>query len=293
MTSPFRCAVPFYGDPGQPDGPVAGQKIYLVSGRNVRFPGAYVSWPSAHTQFNNVSNATVKGYKTWGPLESAWFASCDRGEHKHLSKTEAPTLPVEEVTRRHPQPGSPPRSCLPSPVLPSPVSKPSASSRPSSATKPPISVKRPLIASSLSARPRGAFPSTFPRSASGDNAAAAIPGKMAYAVRHNGQGVVFGDYASARELYHGLQARGEVPCLASTPSLTDGVCFVEHFSTESGSPEALQRQGWVEEERRARDLHIGDVWGSAIETWRLGRSGAWISESDSDDDESSVSTGTC
>lgn len=40
----FRCAVPFYADPGQPNGPQVGQKIYLVTGRNVRAPGAYASW---------------------------------------------------------------------------------------------------------------------------------------------------------------------------------------------------------------------------------------------------------
>ncbi|KAJ6542095.1 hypothetical protein DFH09DRAFT_1368283, partial [Mycena vulgaris] len=67
MVSPVHCAVPFYGDPGQPDGPVPGQKLYLVSGRNVWFPGAYVSWPSADAQYKSVSNATCQGLQELDP----------------------------------------------------------------------------------------------------------------------------------------------------------------------------------------------------------------------------------
>ncbi|KAJ6522123.1 hypothetical protein DFH09DRAFT_1372799 [Mycena vulgaris] len=286
MASPVHCAVPFYGDPGQPDGSVPGQKLYLVSGRNVRFPGAYVSWPSADAQYKSVSNATVKSYRSWTPLESAWFAGCERGEHTHSSNTEGPDLQVEGLT-------SPPCALAPSLVLSSPVSFPPAYPRAPTSAKPPTSGKPALTAStasSFAAPRRGVFPSPSPHRPSDGAPAAVIPGKMAYAVRHNDQGVVFGDYESARALYHGLQARGEVPCLASTPSLTDGICFVEGFSMDGRSREALQRQEWVEEERRARAQHIVDAWGNAMETWRLGRSGAWISKSDSDEDESSVST---
>ncbi|KAJ7022493.1 hypothetical protein C8F04DRAFT_1272607 [Mycena alexandri] len=89
-----RCAVPFHPDPGQPAHPT-GSKHYLVTGSNVVKPGAYSSWTSADAQYKGVSGATMKGYKSWTALESAWWAGCDRGEHKH------PRNPLLSVTPGH------------------------------------------------------------------------------------------------------------------------------------------------------------------------------------------------
>ena len=116
---------------------------------------------------------------------------------------------------------------------------------------------------------------------------------MSYAVKHGAaQGAVFASYETAREAYHTLQGEGMDPVLAAGPSLTDAVCFLEGFSVASGSMESNRRQRWSEEERAARARYVVQMWGEAVETWKLGRRGSWISSSDddtSDFDESSVS----
>ncbi|KAJ7021006.1 hypothetical protein C8F04DRAFT_1187296 [Mycena alexandri] len=318
-----RCAVPFHPDPGQPARPT-GPKFYLVTGANVVKPGAYSSWTSADAQYKGVSNVTLKGYTSWGALQSAWFAGCDRGEHTHPGKSCSESLSVD---------GSVSRSLVSSPRLPqrsssalashstsaaststtshhlrpppsenilsvdrsvarSPVSSPrlspgyslaSASYSPlaasvaSAASHPQPSPSRQHAASSarggmVSASRTGAFPS--PRSSadtppaqssparvrstpgcsgcaarestppaprtpparssplpasSKRQAEVAIAGKMAYAVRTDGQGVVFDLFEDARNLYHDLQAQGYSVSLAAGPSLTDSVSFVENF----------------------------------------------------------------
>ncbi|KAJ7107448.1 hypothetical protein C8R44DRAFT_885461 [Mycena epipterygia] len=249
--SRFRCAVPFYHDPGQPDGPVAGQKMYLVSGRNVEFPGAYVSWPSAAAQYHTTSSATVKKYKTWASLQAAWFAGCDRGEHDHPTSND-PQQPSMDGTLAV-----------------------RSSAAPSSS--------QTFAAPHLSPSPPAA---TDTRSRSPARDAAAIPGKMAYAVRHNGQGVVFDDYSVARTLYHKIQAEGGSPALASSPPLTEGICFIEEFCAENSSAEGSRRRRWIEEERAAHTRRVVRTWGYAVDSWRKGGNGVWTSESD----ESSVST---
>ncbi|KAF8145015.1 hypothetical protein K438DRAFT_1992271 [Mycena galopus ATCC 62051] len=84
MSSPFyRCEPPFYADPGQPDQPLKGRKLYLVCGRLVQQPGVYTSWPSADAQYKNVSGATVKSYRDYNELRGAWHARCNKGEHDH------------------------------------------------------------------------------------------------------------------------------------------------------------------------------------------------------------------
>ncbi|KAJ7141037.1 hypothetical protein C8R44DRAFT_866699 [Mycena epipterygia] len=273
--SRFRCAVPFYHNPGQPDGPVAGQKMYLVSGRTVEFPGAYVSWPSAAAQYNATSCATVKKYKTWAKLQAAWFAGCDRGEHDHPTSDD-PQQPSTDGTL-----------AVRSSVAPS-FSQTFAAAHlsPSRRVK---TLRLPLAPGS----PSPASAATDTRSPSPARDAAVIPGKMVYAVRHNGQGVVFDDYDVARTLYHKIQAEGGSPALASSPSLTEGICFVEGFCMENSSAEGARRRRWIEEERAARTRRVVHTWGYAVDSWRTGSNGVWKSESDSeseDSEESSVST---
>ncbi|KAJ7679977.1 hypothetical protein B0H17DRAFT_1138884 [Mycena rosella] len=285
---PIYCAVPFYGDPGQLRRPLEGQKLYLVTGRQVRFPGAYVSWPSASAQYSDVSNATLKGYKSWSTLGAAWFASCARGEHEHPSKGDAHT--VSSTTPRQPTPPT-------IPVTPPPSPRPTAPTLLESSSKcapSPASGRSHRHKGRPTADPRPIITSTsevhaapMPRSSSH------ISGKMAYAVvvAKNGEGgVVFDDYASARDHYHRLQASGVRPSLASTPSLTEGVCFVEGVPVAAAvSPVARARQVWIQEERAARTQNLSSAWEQGVDGWRE----VWTIPSDDEtDEESSVTTGS-
>ncbi|KAJ6601122.1 hypothetical protein DFH09DRAFT_1302430 [Mycena vulgaris] len=286
MASSRRCPVPFYADPGQPAGPLPGQKIYLVCSQNVQFPGAYTSWPSANAQYTSVSNVTVKAYRTWPPLESAWLAACDRGEHCHGPLPGPVPCSTGTIMRAPPSVvyPSPPRSPLPAePSLrlqsTSGLLSPAQGPATPPAT-PPVAVTSSLSTHLSSSPTRGR------------RALNAIPGKMAYAVKNNDQGVVFTDYGRAREMYHTLQAAGEAPSLASCPSLTEGVSFVEGFVTAGVSVEAVARRKWIREERGARDHHVEESWTEALDSWRMNRQGVWTSDSDESDSasESSLST---
>ncbi|KAJ6595065.1 hypothetical protein DFH09DRAFT_1305748 [Mycena vulgaris] len=290
MDAIFRCRVPFYADPGQPDGPQVGQKIYLVTGRNVGAPGVYVSWPSADAQYKSVPGATLKGYKTWEPLVAAWDGGCDRGEHAHPAACDADSSSdAGDVAASAGLTALRPVAASSSPhrrtASASPKSSPSRHAQPlfPSAVKPAVGPTcSPRHLSSTHSAP---LPSS----------AAAIPGRMSYAVKHSAaEGAVFADYEAARAVYHRLQAEGKDPLLAAGPSLTEAVCFLEGFSLANGSTEASRRWRWSEEERAARVHHVGAMWGDAVETWQLGHRDVWISSSDNDssnfDEESSVST---
>ncbi|KAJ7101235.1 hypothetical protein B0H15DRAFT_943562 [Mycena belliarum] len=306
----LRCAVPFHADPGQPAGPLPGQKIYLVTGREVRHPGAYVSWPSADAQYKKVSNATLKSYKSWEPLEAAWFAGCDRGEHDHPSAAdhtlESMAGSFENLTLSSMLGASTTSS---SPPAQAPLSDPrsaksSRSPRPTPSTtcsaraspRPRTASSLPPAASALPAAPRphssksrgskrcksptGAAETTMaaPNSAPPlSPASAAIIGKMVYAVKHGSGGIVFDDYACARAFYHRLQSEGQRPSLATSASLTEGVSYVEGFSIDA---DAAARRGWIDEELEARGRHVVRDWEKAMDGWRRKRSGVWTSESD-------------
>ncbi|KAJ6529049.1 hypothetical protein DFH09DRAFT_1094182 [Mycena vulgaris] len=277
-------------NPGQPDGPIPGQKIYLVTGHNVRFPGAYVSWPSADSQYKSVSGATIKGYRQWTPLESAWFAGCDRGEHTHTAEagvscsTDTPLVrSLQPTTRSAP---SPARAVL--------VSKAHHVSATSPCQSPSKSRAQPAWDGAAVVPPDLSRLTLSSPSTSHNVGIDAIPGRMVYAVKHGGRGAVFNQYSSARELYHRLEADGESPTLVSCASLTEGVCFVEGFSTAGPSAEAGARRRWIEEELTARNRHVAESWGKAMDSWRMGGDGVWRSDSDESDDsdESSVSEST-
>jgi hypothetical protein len=249
----------------------------------------FVARPSADAQYKSVSGATLKSYKSWEPLEAAWFGGCDRGEHSHPAGYDAesssdvgdaaaragltelrPMVPSSSLHRRtasaYPKP---PASHHAVHLFPSSV-KPAAS---------PTGSSRQLSSANSSAPP---------------TSTTTIPGRMSYAVKHGAaEGVVFADYEAARAAYHRLQAQGKDPVLAAGPSLTEVVCFIEGFSFASGSTEASRRRRWSEEEHAARVHYVGKMWGAAVETWRLGRCDAWISGSNNESsasNESSVST---
>ncbi|KAJ6466181.1 hypothetical protein DFH09DRAFT_1112379 [Mycena vulgaris] len=286
-------------NPGQPDGPIPGQKIYLVTGRNVRFPGAYVSWltlarPSADSQYKSVSGATIKGYRQWSPLESAWFAGCDRGEHEHTAEAGA-SCPTDTPSVRSLPPAT--RSLPPAmqSALPlAPVSKAYNLSSTSPCQSPSKLRARTAWDGATVVPPDLTALTLSSPSTSYNVGINTIPGRMAYAVKHGGRGAVFNQYSSARELYHRLEADGESPTLASCASLTEGICFVEGFSTAGPSAEAGARRRWIEEELTARTRHVAESWGKAMDNWRMGRDGVWRSDSDESDDsdESSVSEST-
>ncbi|KAF8197291.1 hypothetical protein K438DRAFT_1933798 [Mycena galopus ATCC 62051] len=108
----FR-AISLYPDPGQTVTISPRKKLYLVCGRLVQQPGVYESWPSADTQYKNISGATVKSYRDYAELEAAWHARCDLGEHDH---------PVDPQLAAHG-----PRNRTPSPPSSEPAAPPSSS----------------------------------------------------------------------------------------------------------------------------------------------------------------------
>ncbi|KAJ7907454.1 hypothetical protein B0H13DRAFT_2332369 [Mycena leptocephala] len=309
----FRCAVPFYPDPGQPDSPSAYNKTYLVTGRLVKRPGAYGSWTSADIQYKSVSAVTVKGYKSWHALECAWFAGCDRGEHAHPAgptpNGRAPSSPTPSPlplpSSLPPSPSMPPSLPLPSPSSPtsrlrSPADSPSLHihsrsesirSVAVSSTLPPSPPASPCPPARLPHTPLDASvadaPPTLQRRAKADRARPSW--LMAYAVRSNGQGVVFGSYEQARGLYHQLQAQGHDASLAASPSLTDSVSFVEGFPVGGSSVEATRRRAWIHEEYDARQRRLIDTWRDTSGT-DGGESDAADNGVDSDDSWSSESS---
>ncbi|KAJ7677643.1 hypothetical protein B0H17DRAFT_1139515 [Mycena rosella] len=310
MSSKFRCNVPFYGDPGQPSSPLPGQKIYLVTGRNVRAPGAYVSWPSAHAQYSRVLNASVKAYKDYMLLQAAWLAGCDRGEHAHPAydpdvhgTTHAPTREglsdfwgSSSTITSSPSPPRPPARSRKSPkskktsaltaastatsisgpsdhamgvrlhaVLPHPPPPPHPSSNPP--TDPP----------KLSQQGRRHQARLEPLSHIGESDSVGIPGNMSYAVKGMAQGVVFHDYGLARDLYHQMQADGQNPTLASSPSLTEG-------EAPAAADEIERRQQWIREECAARRRHVAESWDGAMGRGAaIGGDSVWRSESNEAD----------
>ncbi|KAJ6457032.1 hypothetical protein C8R47DRAFT_1227684 [Mycena vitilis] len=225
--SEFRCAVPFYPEPGQPEDPKVYDEWYLVTGRNIGKPGAHPSWRSA--QATAEPAATPQMYTSWDALESAWHHECDRGEHKHPTR-DPPLCPASCSVFTTCTP--PLCSLWPfSPSLPS-------GSRSRSRTPPtPRSSPRFSPMAHSSTRP-------------------ATRAKMVYAVRGNDQGVVFDSYEQARALFLQLQAQGFSAALSCSPSLTDGVCWIEGFVIGAPSKEAARRRAWIGEEHAARQYLV-------------------------------------
>ncbi|KAJ7471710.1 hypothetical protein B0H11DRAFT_1919551 [Mycena galericulata] len=287
------CPVPFYYDPGQPDTPLPNEKWYLVFGRNVACPGAYASWPSADAQYKNVSDATLKSYKQWEPLEAAWVASCRRGEHSHpLAAANSGMRLIYESPfgARRPIPGpqaspaapaSPPTRKMASPatrmVPTTPVHRATPGPQPLRQTIPAASPASPSPTTSSKARGK-----MLP-------AVQAIPGKNAYAVRNGAQGAVFDEFRAARDMYHQLQSEGKSPSLWTGPSLTDAVCFLESFPTQGVSLEAERCRKWIEEEYEARHQLLVDL---GVDIWQSSRDDDWKTGSDASDfsDSSAGST---
>ncbi|KAJ6527045.1 hypothetical protein B0H19DRAFT_1275362 [Mycena capillaripes] len=276
FTMSYRCPVPFYPDPGQPDNPQQYHKTYLVTGLNVAQPGAYGSWSSANAQYTGVSDATVKSYKSWGGVQSAWSAGCERGEHAHLPQ------PVGDISAR-PQTPLSPAHCGPTPRHPPCSPSPTRSSL-SPAHSPSPTAKSLLSSTPLSPSPRQSSrssshsspsPTSKPRSSDSPSPAPLSPpplpthalrpasplcvrvaGRMAYAVRGKGEGVILDDYEEARGIYHRLQNEGYSAALFSSPSLTGAVCWVEDFGVGGSSAEAARHRNWVLEEYTARQRRI-------------------------------------
>jgi hypothetical protein len=249
----------------------------------------FLARPSADAQYKGVPGATLKGYKTWEPLEAAWYGGCDRGEHAHPAACDAASSSdTGNVAARAGLTALRPVAASSSPHWRTASASPESSPSRHAQLLFPSAVKAAVGATCSPRHLSSAHPAPLPCSE------AAIPGRMSYAVKHSAaEGAVYADYEAARAVYHRLQAEGKDPILAAGPSLTEAVCFLEGFSFANGSTEASRRRRWTEEERAARVHHVGEMWRDAVETWRLGRRDVWISGSDddsSDSDESSVST---
>ncbi|KAJ6491884.1 hypothetical protein DFH09DRAFT_1338420 [Mycena vulgaris] len=208
--------------------------------------------PSADAQYKSVSGATIKGYRHWNPLESAWFAACDRGEHNHSGEAGVSCPPATPVWQSLP----PATQSAPSAIQAGPVVKGHKTSSTSPRTSPRPSPFKSQSQSRVARDAAGVVPVDFSTLTLSDsspptshNAAVdAIRGKMVYAVKDGGRGAVFNEYSGARDLYHRLEADGGKPTLASCASLTEGVSFVEGFSIAGSSTEAGARRQWIEEE---------------------------------------------
>ncbi|KAJ7020585.1 hypothetical protein C8F04DRAFT_1274890 [Mycena alexandri] len=307
-----RCPLPFYPDPGQPQQPLAGQKLYLVMGRECDLPGAFVSWPSAGAQYNKFSSATLKTYSRWSEAESAWWAGCDRGEHGHPGQATTPMSPSSRTTGAVPAAASPSaartvhsqrrgaQAATPVPLViiasrtPSPVAPSTSNAHRSGARQPRSAAEAPLSPTKGKARAKGPARNTASAPAS------APQGRMVYAVRALDDltgGVVFSDYAAARAWYNEKQAAGLDPTMVTGHSLTTAVNFTERFPPEQQSAEGRRRRDYVDEENRARrkkvalSLQRAQERQTILENLAAARQGC-EDESDHPSDESDLSRST-
>ncbi|KAJ7817571.1 hypothetical protein B0H13DRAFT_2379554 [Mycena leptocephala] len=222
----------------EPQQPLEGERIYLVSGPDCKLPGAYVSWPSANAEYTKHSSASVKSYTKWQLAQSAWWAGCDRGDHVHPGAGAiASPSPSRAVHRSN--------SAAPTPAR-------ALTAEPSTPSKQPISTKAlPVFRiSSRSPSPVSAKPRSPKKSSTrGDTAT----GRKVYAIRARDDptgGVIFSDYLEARSWYNLKQAGGLAPIMVTGTSITNAVNFTECLP-EIG-PEALMCRDLIAEEDRAR-----------------------------------------
>ncbi|KAJ7036482.1 hypothetical protein C8F04DRAFT_1258047 [Mycena alexandri] len=267
-----RCELPFYPDPGQPVQPQRGQKLYLVMGTECDAPGAYVSWPSAGTQYNKYSSATLKTYFQWSEAQSAWWAGCDRGEHRHPTQPEkqkeaaprrSPAVPMSPSphSARAPAPTTSPRAARRTPNATEPVPVFIIHSRTPSPVPGPSNVKpgsrhrgTPEAPPSPAKRNSKQKPAPLPARSTPLGPPTAPTGRTVYAVRALDDptgGVVFSDLGEARAWYHAKHDAGLMPTMVTSHSLTTAVNFAERFP-EAATDEGQRRRAFVEEENRAR-----------------------------------------
>ncbi|KAJ7803724.1 hypothetical protein B0H14DRAFT_3487085 [Mycena olivaceomarginata] len=283
--SSSRCDLPFRPDPGQPNRPLSGQKIYLVSGPDCKNPGAFVSWPSASAEFNRHPTTSIKSYGDWDVVQSAWWAGCDRGDHVHdtgsqvvlsLPRTKKPlgttTTPVRSVV--------PPSAVQRSKSVPLPLVEISSRS--------PSPVRVHASSSRGTRSPKKAATRLPPA-----EAAASPPGRRVYAIRSRDDlsgGVIFSDYREAQAWYNAEQAAGFAPVMVTGASLMAAVNFTDCFPDVD--PDTV-RQDFVAEENRARRCRVAaDIQRTAyhrgvLESLQDLREDAGA-ESDHDSDESDV-----
>ncbi|KAJ7225300.1 hypothetical protein GGX14DRAFT_556102 [Mycena pura] len=231
------CAVHVIRDHGFSGTP---RRYWLVSGVNVKQPGAYVSWSSANAQYMGVPGAACKTYDAsqWNELESAWHASCLRGEHGDHEWLDE-SVPVA------------PGPALQTPTLATRAS-PAASSRlshtPQWARTP---ATRIVTIDSRTPSPTPS-PSNISSSPSPTTASHSItPARQwVYAVRARGSGQIF-------DMFGPAPARNS-PNLSISRSLTAAVGFVqEQLSVSAAEDTPENRERWIREEILAHVVHDG------------------------------------
>ncbi|KAJ7639961.1 hypothetical protein DFH06DRAFT_1334880 [Mycena polygramma] len=77
----------------------------------------------------------------------------------------------------------------------------------------------------------------------------------------------------ARALYLQLQGQGFSAALSCSPSLTDGVCWIEGFVIGAPSREAARRRAWIGEEHAARQYWLETSVESDDDSWWSDNSG--------------------
>ncbi|KAJ7919818.1 hypothetical protein B0H13DRAFT_2320106 [Mycena leptocephala] len=242
----YRCDPTFYPDPGEPQQPLPGQKMYLVCGQKVQAPGYYVSWPSADLQYKHVSGATLKGYYNLEELKDAWHARCDRGEHHH------PADPVILLSLSGPGPSIPTFAPLHPPsttllLASSPVCRTPPTARTSVLPLHFIDSRSPSPQTPPESPP--SYASSLPRSSPSPSPhrPAELAGLMCYAVRVGQEGETFTDISEARARFLALQNMGLSPSYIVSPSLTRCITWIEEVPAST-----WEREGWEQEEDRAR-----------------------------------------
>ncbi|KAJ7198758.1 hypothetical protein GGX14DRAFT_573200 [Mycena pura] len=255
------CAVHVIRDHGFSGRP---RKYWLVSGVNVKQPGAYVPWSSADAQCTGVPGATCKSYDAsqWNQLESAWHASCLRGEHgdhEWLDESALQQFPTPTLASR-----APTRTPALRPASDSvPLAGSSRSPRTPQRAHPGVTpATRIVMIDSRSPSPNSDTPSPSTISSSSPATAASnTPARQwVYAVRTRALGQIFDTFGPARDFYLRLQQRGFHPNLAISRSLTAAVGFVQEelLSQPAADDTPENREHWIREEILAHmALHGG------------------------------------
>ncbi|KAJ6591796.1 hypothetical protein DFH09DRAFT_1306513 [Mycena vulgaris] len=219
MSDGVYCDVPRYDDAGVPVDSMA--KLYLVTGANVEYPGAYASWPAADAMYKKSAGSTLKGY-THGALDSY-------PDSFTILSVPRPFLTLGALRScLHRQACSPPRCySKPQPITDIDSHDPCA--------------EHPHFSQAFALRVYGG--SRW----------------RAYAVWSRGVGQVYDEYGPARNHFHTLQHLGECPVLFVSTLLTAAVCFVER-GPNGGLPDDMeQRRAWIVEEKQAREVARGDA----------------------------------
>ncbi|KAJ7429153.1 hypothetical protein B0H11DRAFT_2266732 [Mycena galericulata] len=308
MTGPkYRCSLPYYPDPGQPDTPADNQKLYLVTGTDPNIKaGAYPNWNSGGGNSQGISLNRVQGYLPHerDAMQAAWYSACDRGEHDHPAdpnlKRRTGSVPLSPRAPGRASVWTPsPSPAAASPARASPAGEDYSSHRASPARAPAPKKPKQKLFDEETPRGRGSSGSKPIDISSRSSSPAARaktrttrhpvspPGLKAYGLRCGLEGWVYADLNEARDHFHRLQAAGKKAQLATATGFTRALAFAERVVNEADSTEGRRRTRWAEEEAVA----LWDTQRAAarraeiLEELAVYREGESVHSSDEDDSD--------